>query len=64
MRRFRFRLRLPDGRLVSVAVRSPHRSWGDAFTRACQTAESSYGIHPFAEIVCVDYTAVPADPGV
>lgn len=66
VRQFSFRLRLPDAREVAVAVDSPHWRWSDAFTRACQLAEASYGVEPFAEIVCVGYTASrspPAEPG-
>ena len=57
VRHYSFRLRLPDAREVAVAVETPHWRWGDAFSRACQIAEASYGVEPFAEIVCVAYSA-------
>ncbi len=63
VRQFSFHLRLPDAREVAVTVDSAHWRWGDAFTQACQLVEASYGLEPFAEIVCVGYTASPVTPG-
>lgn len=60
MRHFVFRLRLPDGRQVSVEADGLPWGWTDAFSRACRTAEHTHGLGPYSGLVCVGYDSHPA----
>ena len=62
MRRFRFTLRLRDGRIVHAEATAHTWQWQPAFSKACMSVEDRLGLDRWSGIVCVEYASTQLDP--
>lgn len=59
MRRFRFNLRLREGRIVTAEVVAEQWQWSKAFAEACARVEERLDLGQWSGLVCVSYESSP-----